>query len=468
MFSARLNRIRHSLAVRLAAWFAGMFIFGLGILFGLSYLLLSSSIKQREQETILLQLDVYRAEYEKSRSAVDLARLLDGEQGGEENTYIVRFAAPDDRTVFTRTPPQWNGAIARRLETIPVSNEPRWLTLSDDGREIEVATSRLRDGSILQVGMETAARRETLSLFRQVFLLTALPVLTLGIAGGAFAAVRGIRPLKSLAETVRSIIETGDVGARVQPTSATDEIGVLVAEFNEMLGRIDTLIAGMRESLDNVAHDLRTPLTRLRGIAELAIQSENPESCRDALGTCLEETEQIQVMLKTLMDISEAETGAMRLTLATVSLREVVGQVVDLYEFLAEEKDISISTDIPDELILTADRVRLKQVLANLLDNAVKYTPDRGTVSVTASVRGQSVVIEVRDSGAGIADEDLPRIFERLYRADKSRSQRGLGLGLSLVRAVIRAHHGEVEVRSVYGQGTTFTVELPLNHPLPA
>ncbi len=452
--------------MRLAVWFAGLFVVGFGILFGLSYLLLSTSIRQREQETILFQLDVYRAEYEKSRSTVDLARLLDGEQGGEENTYIVRFATSGDRTVFSRTPPQWNGSVARRLETIPVENELRWVTISDEGLEIEVATFRLRDGSILQVGMETRARRETLALFREVFLLTALPVVSLGVSAGLLAAARGIRPLHALADTVRAIIATGEFSARVKPTSATDEIGVLVSEFNEMLARIEMLIVGMRESLDNVAHDLRTPLTRLRGIAELAIQSDDLSAQREALGVCIEETEQIQVMLKTLMDITEAETGAMKLNLASVKLAEVVAEVAELYEFIAEDKGIAIETDVPETLCLPADRIRLKQALANLLDNAVKYTPEGGKVRVQARSDGDRAFVSVADTGVGIAPADLGRIFDRLYRADKSRSQRGLGLGLSLVRAVVRAHHGEVRVESAPDQGTTFLVEWPLSIPV--
>jgi heavy metal sensor kinase len=466
MSSVVRNPFRRSLALRLAAWFAGLFVVGFGILFGLSYLLLSTSIRQREQETILFQLDVYRAEYEKNRSTVELARLLDGEQGGEENTYIVRFANPEGRTIFSRTPPQWNGEVARRLELVPVTRELRWGNLSEGGLEVEVATFRLRDGSILQVGMETRARRETLTLFREVFLLTALPVVVLGISGGFLAAGRGIRPLRALADTVRVIITTGEFSSRVMPTSATDEIGELVSEFNEMLSRIEMLIIGMRESLDNVAHDLRTPLTRLRGIAELAIQSDDPQAQRDALGTCIEETEQIQIMLKALMDIAEAETGAMKLNLASVSLADVVSEVADLYEFIAEEKNIVIETNVPETLFLPADRIRLKQALANLLDNAVKYTPEGGRVTVRAETRGDMAYVTVGDTGVGIASADLSRIFDRLYRADKSRSQRGLGLGLSLVRAVVRAHQGDVVVESQPDEGTTFTIEWPLNLPL--
>ena len=349
-----------------------------------------------------------------------------------------------------------------------MENELRWVTITNEGQEIEVATFRLRDRSILQVGMETRGRRETLALFREVFLLTTLPVVTLGVSGGLLAAARGIRPLHALADTVRAIIATGEFSARVTPTSATDEIGVLVSEFNKMLSRIETLIIGMRESLDNVAHDLRTPMTRLRGIAELAIQSDDPAAQREALGVCIEETEQIQVMLKALMDIAEAETGALKLNLTSVKLADVVAEVAELYEFIAEDKGITIETDVPETIFLPADRIRLKQALANLLDNAVKYTSDGGQVSVQAETSGDLVLVRVRDTGMGIGPSDLDRIFDRLYRADKSRSQRGLGLGLSLVRAVARAHHGDVRVESVPDKGTTFTIEWPLNSPSPA
>jgi signal transduction histidine kinase len=161
------------------------------------------------------------------------------------------------------------------------------------------------------------------------------------------------------------------------------------------------------------------------------------------------------------MDISEAETGAMRLDLQPVRVREVVAQVVDLYADVAEDKGVTVSLAIPEALCIVADPNRIQQVFANLLDNAIKYTPPHGAVTISGEQHDYQVILTVVDTGMGIAAEDLPRIWDRLYRGDKSRSQRGLGLGLSLVKAVVHAHQGEVTVCSQPGGGAQFSLSFP-------
>jgi signal transduction histidine kinase len=261
---------------------------------------------------------------------------------------------------------------------------------------------------------------------------------------------------------VQNVITTGRMNERMPLPEANDEISHLARLFNTMLEKNDALIRGMREALDNVAHDLRTPLTRLRGTAELALEGEqNPEKARDALLDTMEESDRVLTMLNTLMDISEAETGIMKLDIQPFPLAELVGGVVELFEFVAEEKRIVVATAVSTELHCTGDRNRLQQVLVNLLDNALKYTPDGGRVEISAETCPGETVITVKDTGIGIPPEELPRIWERLYRGDKSRSQRGLGLGLSLVRAIVNAHGGRIEVKSTTGKGSTFAVHLP-------
>jgi signal transduction histidine kinase len=196
-------------------------------------------------------------------------------------------------------------------------------------------------------------------------------------------------------------------------------------------------------------------------VAERALQSDEPEEQREALVTCLEESGRILAMLDILMDISEAETGTMRLDRSHVALGPMVNEVASLYEEVAEEKQIEVTTEVEPGVTVLADSRRLRQVMTNLVDNALKYTPSGGRVQVAARREDQGVRIDVSDTGIGISGYDLPRIWERLYRGDESRTERGLGLGLSLVRAIVTAHGGTIEVTAEPGRGSTFTVRLP-------
>ncbi|HLN87086.1 MAG TPA: HAMP domain-containing sensor histidine kinase, partial [Candidatus Limnocylindrales bacterium] len=269
---------------------------------------------------------------------------------------------------------------------------------------------------------------------------------------------------RDITAAARSIVETGNVHARVPETGRGDELHGLAILFNQMLGRTDALIAGMRDALDNVAHDLRTPLTRLRGVAELALRADGvSEPQRDALASCIEESDRILALLNSLMDISEAETGTMRLNLENIDAASLIHESVSMYEFVAEDKNIAITVECPPALRVAADRARMRQVVANLLDNAIKYTDSRGHVWIKACQQDGGVSISVRDDGCGILPEEMPRVWDRLHRGDQSRSQPGLGLGLSLVRAIVKAHGGRVDVQSAPRQGAVFTVYFPQN-----
>ena len=290
---------------------------------------------------------------------------------------------------------------------------------------------------------------------------TMIPMIMIGVGGGTFLAYRALRPVRSLIQTTQSVVEIGRMDLRVPETTNQDELNELVRLFNSMLARIDGLIKGMRAALDNVAHDLRTPMTRLRGTVEVCLEeSSSHEQYKEALVTCVEESDRILTLLNSIMDISEAETGTMRLKLETVNLTRLIDEIVEFYEVVAENKHIVLSIDCAEDICITADINGMRQVVGNLLDNAIKYSRPGGRVMISVRSAANQAVISFRDTGIGIPAEEIPEIWDRLYRGDKSRSQPGLGLGLSLVKAIVGGHGEEVEVHSKPGAGADFTIRL--------
>jgi signal transduction histidine kinase len=469
MFLKPLRRAWNKLGLRLTAWYSGLFILSTVSLFGTAYVLLSSSIQQRDREAIVLKLEEYAAAYHSGGVRAVEAKLALETNRRSGTFFIVRVAGPGNRTILLHIPPHWDQSNLAHLTYSVVTVRP-WTYVplknnepdDDDDDVLEIASLRLPNHVLLQVGASDEEREDLLERFGTIFAGVMIPIVVIGFATGAFLANRALGPLRDLLTNLRSTVATGDLPKRVPIADTCDEFEELGTLFNDLLDRIEKLVNGMQSSLDNVAHDLRTPMTRLRGVADLALQSEEKaELCREALANCVEESERIIAMLNTLMDISEAETGAMLLASDKVSVGCLIDDVVALYSHVAEDKGITICSTARKELFMTADRNRMLQVLANLMDNAIKYTPNGGRVRIEAYPQQREVVITVSDTGIGIPAEERTRIWERRFRGDRSRSQRGLGLGLSLVKAIVQAHQGRVEVYSETGQGSEFALHLP-------
>ena len=463
MFSKWRERLRHTLGFRVALWYAAVFVASSLALTALTYLLVAASLRQYDREIIRTALLQYAAAYQGGGVGALREEIERTQATAAPGPLLVRTAGARQGALFLSMPEGWRRYDLSQLDQLTASAEQTWSTIQLGGGDdvLEIASVRLRDGTLFQVGMSTERRTQLLGRFRRVLLVNVISILVVGLAGGALLTSSAVKPVRSLADTVRAILRTGRTDARVPVEDTGDALGEVSVLMNAMLDRIDAVLAGMRGALDNVAHDLRTPMTRLRGIAETALAANDPAVLRDALADCLEESDRVVAMLNTLMDISEAETGTMTLRREQTDVADLVRQTVDLYEDVAEERGVEIVTSVADALIVPLDRNRMRQVLANLLDNALKYTPRGGRVQIAAARDGTDAVITVTDTGVGSPAEELPHIWNRLYRGDKSRSTRGLGLGLSLVKAIVEAHRGRVRVESAPGAGARFQLRLP-------
>ena len=460
MFWKRIRELTRSLSFRLNLWHAAVYLGSAALVFSLIYFLLGAAIDRKDRDVIEARLREYVSVYEGG----GIASLRDWtdrvNEARKERMFFVRVAKADGQVLLLVMPQDWFEDDLRLLDHEVHAHPHDWTRVARNREtDLTLASAVLDDGTVFQVGRSSDSRAALLDKFRQVFIMVIPPVLLLGFIGGGLLTRRMTRPICDLVEAASSIIDTGRMNVRVPERAADDELQELVVLFNRMLAHNEALFRALRDSLDNVAHDLRTPLSRLRISLENALRGN--DGAHDEILDALEETERVQTIIRTLMDVAQAESGLMKLQRASTDLRSLVEEVVALYEHIAQEKEITLAIDIRDSISAEIDAPRMRQAFANLLDNAIKYTPAGGHVSIDVRSRESDVEITFRDSGPGISGKDLPRIWERLYRADQSRNAPGLGLGLSLVKAIIEAHGGRIEVQSRAGEGSEFRVYLP-------
>jgi len=465
--SLRKNRtIRLSFSLRLAILYTSALCLSLAAVLSVTYQMIRHVAKSRDQDVIQAQTVQYKSIFEQGGVAA-VSQYFNQLIGTSSEKTFVRIIGENDQVYFvTLSHPFWNLLDQKTNLWSRLSyGAARWDELFRDtsGDSWMVGTTPLGSGLYLQVGRSNTESRLVLTHFRKTVLKIILPAIALSLLVGWLMTRSAVAPLRALIDTLRNILTTGDLQQRVPARAQQGELGELSTMFNRMLDENEQLIRDSRETLDNVAHDLRTPMTHLRNSAEQALLESDPtrDVLQNALADCVEESEQILQMLNLIMDLAEAGAGHMNLTLESVSLRELADEVIELYTLVAEDQGIALKNEVLTDLTVNADRLRLRQCLANLVDNALKYSPKNTTVTISGTVEEDGVKLSVSDQGIGITAEELPRIWDRLYRGEQSRSTSGLGLGLSYAQAIIAAHGGTVDVQTQLNQGSTFTFFLP-------
>jgi len=424
----KLVRLAGTLAFRLTLWYA--FIFTLTSLgaFLLFNFLISSGLRERTDQDLLAEVSELSSHLAlKGLDVVELDIVQDAESSGVDRMFL-RVLSLDGEELVSSNMTSWKNVATNR-----------------------VALKRLTSGE--------SHVFETLTRERFFVVMT-----TLMVFGGLIGWFMARRAMSGIEEVTRTAVEisAGAIERRVPLKSRGTEIDSLATTFNDMLDRIHGLIHGMREMTDNIAHDLRSPITRIRGVAEMALTSgESMDEYENMAANTIEECDRLLEMIETMLDISELEAGAGNLARAEVDMTRVVEEACELFQPPAEDKGIAIVVEVSTGALVYGEIQRLQRMVANLLDNAIKYTPPAGTVTVSTDGDESRVFVEVKDTGIGIVGEDFSNIFERFYRCDPSRSDAGVGLGLSLVMAITRSHGGDVAVTSSPGKGSTFTVSLP-------
>jgi heavy metal sensor kinase len=466
MLFEKLRRVRRTLAFRLTLWYAAIFTVSSLFAFAFFYFQIVSIVRERTDEDLVEEI----GEFSKRLTAGGLDALKEfliqeAKDEGESDIFY-RLLTPQGEPLASSDLSSWEGVGASQSALRRTMNnaEPVLETISLPHRrhKVRVLYGAIGQDIVLHVGWSLKDDDEFVAQFQEIFGSTVAAVMAFAAVIGWFMARRALTNVEEITRTARAISAT-DLEQRVPIKGQADEIDRLATTFNDMLDRIQALITETKEMTENIAHDLRSPITRIRGLAEMALTTGSTiKDYEAAAASTVEDCDRLLEMINTMLYISQTEATAGKLATEVVNMNSVVSDACELFQPLAEDKGVNLVVEIATDLKVRGVLQHLQRMLANLIDNAVNYTPSPGTVTVSVTRDDTQGVIVVKDTGIGIPSEELPHIFRRFYRCDRSRSRQGTGLGLTLVEAIVRAHHGRIAVTSAPNVGTTFTVTLPV------
>jgi heavy metal sensor kinase len=466
MSSGKILRLPNTLAFRLTLWYAGIFALCSCVAFLLFYTLIATVLQDRTDQELLAQAQRFSALLAGDGiGAVNNSAVIEAQAAGEKKVFF-RLLNLTGETFSSSNMSYWKdidvdvGAIAKLLR----GSGPVLETISVPNRadELRILYAMLSPSVIVQVGQAMESQARLLDAFKRVFIITMSGLILLAAGVGWFMARRAVSGIEAVTRTAQKI-SSGSLQERVPVKPGGDEIDQLATTFNQMVDRIQTLVTEIKEMSDNIAHDLRSPVTRIRGTAEVTLTTgKSLDDYANMAASTIEDCDRLLDMINTMLLISKTEAGVEKLSRQEIDLAALVRGACELFAPVAEEKRVSLTCAAAEPTPIAGDARMLQRMLSNIVDNAVKYTPPGGKVEVSlAASERPDIIVTVKDTGVGISAADLHRIFQRFYRCDHSRSQPGTGLGLSLARAIARAHGGDITVTSTVNQGSTFIITLP-------
>lgn len=464
MFLKKISGLGNSLLFRLTILYTVAFTLLAFISFTIFYYRIYSVTMESMDSEMLDDTEVY-AGYLSQLGIEGLKdKIADEAESEDPEDEFLRLIDFSGNTLVTSDMSSW-GLVDKKdsilkLQADKINYIYQTIDSPESDYEARMISAVIGPGTILQKGETLEEADDYLNIFRNLFSILMGVLIISSTLIGWYLARRALIDMEEVTRTAEDI-SNGSYDRRVDVKGKLNEIERLSTTFNKMLDRIQILLNSMKDINDNIAHDLRSPLARIRGIAEMTLVSEKTvDDYKDMAVSTMEECDSLIDMINTMLDITEAEAGVNGRQEEIFDIVAMINEACELFRPVADEKKIELNCSLPESYQFRGVRKKMQRIVTNLLENAIKYTPDHGTVNVSAVVQDSEIQIFFKDNGIGISEKDLPHIFERFYRCDRSRSQGGVGLGLSLAKAFAESMKGIIQVNSTINQGTTFTLKF--------